>query len=827
MTIFPGCKCCGPCWRCYTDGTDYECIGPDDTPQDGWTPVGKCHPDEESCAKNCPPIDYECETGGCNVRYRLSGYPLGESLCADDGRFVIGQPYTGLIVSGDLSPAFLVTNYEYDGRDFPWKLEAESADATSKVEITGGCGTKPNVCARADGLITLRPFAGIISSNPPLEIRFNSYGFGRDRESAVIQTRIDTDPLAPSIPKLLVRSVELGGNVLAQPVDASTSSSDTNLDLKLYAQNGQTTQLFNSACIDPQNWTGDLVVTVEAWDIVPPYMPSDYSLISRKTIVISWSDMINVFNEDCFNATCNALPVFSCLYKDYEYQLFEYTSLDQLPSGWVLDFNSPTYQRFDDVLQCAECCGGLEENPARGFATGHTLFNTLEKKPIKIGDSFIGSITGSMVDGLTGLKCVDITGDTYKFTDDPAAKVASIPTTWDTYPGGSVIPVDGYKCSVVSPYIPNILDNPDGTPIPILGEYDSCDECDADIQGNPIAPDSCTGDAESSKPTPQYTAEVALSPTCRASSILINFADIQPLTYIDRGPGMGFIPGGPHPYNRYTMASCRIDNRGIYVGLSAPEDTGRWIKAEFAGRTLGGPDQNAEQLFFQYCPVQSPGAAYNCWTDGTESECVRRGDPPKDGWYPTGAGGNNLNSCLIACGAEQTTYVPQDEFSGPLKITVGWSGYEAIGIPDQEWSVEININGAYDSYCWMCGVDRTLNHVVPKPSLPSPYDSGDDSRPITRSTTGGQAMPTTTTGPGTHLKNMLAAWGIQSKEKGCGCKSMEKKMNRLGSACKEPANLKMIVDHLQAEAKKRRLPFVRKAGEMLVLRAVKRFEKKS
>ena len=84
-----------------------------------------------------------------------------------------------------------------------------------------------------------------------------------------------------------------------------------------------------------------------------------------------------------------------------------------------------------------------------------------------------------------------------------------------------------------------------------------------------------------------------------------------------------------------------------------------------------------------------------------------------------------------------------------------------------------------------------------------------------------------TIGPGTHLKNMLAAWGIQSKEGGkCGCKSMEKKMNRLGSACKEPANLKMIVDHLQAEAKKRRLPFVRKAGEMLVLRAVKRFENK-
>ncbi len=88
-------------------------------------------------------------------------------------------------------------------------------------------------------------------------------------------------------------------------------------------------------------------------------------------------------------------------------------------------------------------------------------------------------------------------------------------------------------------------------------------------------------------------------------------------------------------------------------------------------------------------------------------------------------------------------------------------------------------------------------------------------------------MPTTTTGPGTHLKNMLAWFNIKAKEKGCGCKSMEKKMNRLGNACTEPKNLQMIVDHLQAEAKKRRLPFVRKVGEMLVKRAVRKSQQNS
>jgi hypothetical protein len=97
-------------------------------------------------------------------------------------------------------------------------------------------------------------------------------------------------------------------------------------------------------------------------------------------------------------------------------------------------------------------------------------------------------------------------------------------------------------------------------------------------------------------------------------------------------------------------------------------------------------------------------------------------------------------------------------------------------------------------------------------------------------TTRNSAMTKTKTsgGPGTELKNTLASWGIHPKKGGgCKCKDMEVKMNRLGSACKEPANLKMIVDHLQAEAKKRKLPFVRKAGELLVLRAVKRFEKES
>ncbi len=83
-----------------------------------------------------------------------------------------------------------------------------------------------------------------------------------------------------------------------------------------------------------------------------------------------------------------------------------------------------------------------------------------------------------------------------------------------------------------------------------------------------------------------------------------------------------------------------------------------------------------------------------------------------------------------------------------------------------------------------------------------------------------------TTGPGTELKNMLAAWGIHAKKGGgCKCRDMEVKMNRWGSDCTK--HMDAIVDHLQAEAKKRGLPFVRRAGEMLVKRAINRFEKES
>ncbi len=92
-------------------------------------------------------------------------------------------------------------------------------------------------------------------------------------------------------------------------------------------------------------------------------------------------------------------------------------------------------------------------------------------------------------------------------------------------------------------------------------------------------------------------------------------------------------------------------------------------------------------------------------------------------------------------------------------------------------------------------------------------------------TTGGRTMPTTTTGPGTHLKNMLKWFNIHAKEKGCKCAHWEKKMNQGPQWCRD--HMQEILDHLAKEAKKRRLPFVRLAAEKMVGLAIRKAEKDS
>ena len=89
---------------------------------------------------------------------------------------------------------------------------------------------------------------------------------------------------------------------------------------------------------------------------------------------------------------------------------------------------------------------------------------------------------------------------------------------------------------------------------------------------------------------------------------------------------------------------------------------------------------------------------------------------------------------------------------------------------------------------------------------------------------GGRTMTKPTGGPGTELKRLLGSFGIKSKEKGCGCRSMALKMDRWqAEGCRQ--HKAEIIDHLAKEAEKRKLPFIRLAAEKLVDLAIRRAEK--
>jgi len=176
-----------------------------------------------------------------------------------------------------------------------------------------------------------------------------------------------------------------------------------------------------------------------------------------------------------------------------------------------------------------------------------------------------------------------------------------------------------------------------------------------------------------------------------------------------------------------------------------------------------------------------------------------------------------------------------------LQGQVNIAGYDSSGMPRDDELVPI-------SFTWPDLFTRKISPPNPywycsgKNYLVAPYCPTDDlasgvvyyrteeevllACTTAKTVEGGRTMPTTKTGPGTHLKNTLAAWGIHAKKGGgCKCKDMEVKMNRWGADCRK--HMDAIVDHLQAEAKKRNMPFVRKAGKMLVERAIRRFEKES
>ncbi len=83
--------------------------------------------------------------------------------------------------------------------------------------------------------------------------------------------------------------------------------------------------------------------------------------------------------------------------------------------------------------------------------------------------------------------------------------------------------------------------------------------------------------------------------------------------------------------------------------------------------------------------------------------------------------------------------------------------------------------------------------------------------------------PRPTSGPGTELKALLAKIGIHASPT-CGCNKMAKQMDIWGQ---ESLNhIEEIVDVMEETAKKRKLPFLRTAGRILVRQACRIARKK-
>ena len=85
-------------------------------------------------------------------------------------------------------------------------------------------------------------------------------------------------------------------------------------------------------------------------------------------------------------------------------------------------------------------------------------------------------------------------------------------------------------------------------------------------------------------------------------------------------------------------------------------------------------------------------------------------------------------------------------------------------------------------------------------------------------------LPPSSGGAGTELKTILARFGIVSQPN-CRCGQRAREMDSNGIEWCED-HLEEIVDWLEEEATRRRLPFVRLAGKVLVRRAISNAKRK-
>ena len=117
-----------------------------------------------------------------------------------------------------------------------------------------------------------------------------------------------------------------------------------------------------------------------------------------------------------------------------------------------------------------------------------------------------------------------------------------------------------------------------------------------------------------------------------------------------------------------------------------------------------------------------------------------------------------------------------------------------------------------------CG--QWASSVFPIPLPEKEYDGCPDSRTVNYLQE--RMVPETKQagGTGTELTKLLQFFGINAAEKGCKCKSRAAKMDKNGVEwCSN--NIEKILDWLQEESQRRKLPFLRTAARVIVLRAIR------
>ena len=257
------------------------------------------------------------------------------------------------------------------------------------------------------------------------------------------------------------------------------------------------------------------------------------------------------------------------------------------------------------------------------------------------------------------------------------------------------------------------------------------------------------------------------------------------------------------------------------------------------------PD-DSYQLQYQFktevnIPLLSDPEAYHLrWYSGNSYAIDKSGGGGSDGPTQSWSQDTGYSQVLLGCGGQSYDPTPTGVTNPWLRVTVngvmrprvcggcGWqcSRRRPIGSTDPSEREYKCTPGSEENECYrLNGVQQPESRCW---TVKSTYNTEEechnnccDTPPCT---TGGRAMPTKTTGPGTELANLLKWFGIKAKEKGCGCKSMQKKMDKGGPQwCRD--NKEEILTHLEKEAKKRGLPFVKLAASKLLDLAIRRSER--